>query len=219
MRKFSLLLANHPDVLAKLRSFSLYKYLLHKMQIEKFDRLVNGAINHIKLRHENYISWKGKSLRGVKRLLDDIYFDCVDYLSYDYDGKLALLNSLYSHICFIISCYCNDQEDLELGLSQSESADFIDYENVPEEEKQTISLRGIGLKKISEPEEEIIKESTKDPDLDEGFHKAPPIFLNKAPSKKFLEPSMKRLLASIFSNKGFQNLQNRKIISSRYKIK
>ena len=199
------------DTQAEIRSYCLFKYINHKIELDRFTKLINGVIHHIARRHPNYIIWKGMSWRMSRRLMEDIAFDCKDYLSYDHDGDSALLQQVFSHVKHVITEYIEDREVLMLYKPSTEE-DIVDYEMVADEKKKSIHLRCLLEPTITEPEAEVIKEEYR-PEFDEPKVQAPYTFHNKYPSKKFVENKAHLILEKVLNYNRMEEIVKRQSLN------
>ena len=169
--------------LKKVRSFSVFKYVLYKMQLDYMTLLVQSLLHHIQKSHKNYFGWKGKSWRGEVKLMDDILYDCKAFLSYDHEGDERLLSVVYDHVRYVVSQYIRDREKLFL-LKATDN--LIEYDIVPEEKENDIYVPTLYDQKPVDTEEERIEDHL----LTEKEEPRPhfPIHSRyKQPSKKFRE--------------------------------
>ena len=192
----SFLSSNHESSSSKIKSFCLFKHIIYKVEFDRFNSLVDGVLMHISKRHTNFIDWKSKSRKAIERLLDDLYYDCLDYLSYDYDHDHATLMRVFHEVKVEILEYIEDAERVVL-CSRTSQKDPIDYEDIASEKVEGLHVRMFEHQNIIEPEMEVILDF-RNAEMTEPRPNLPKIFVSK-PKSTLLKKSLNKEVPELSS--------------------
>lgn len=175
-------LHNSKAYMKKLRSFSLFKHIVHKMQWDYMDLLVRSLLSFITQSHKNYFAWKGQSWRREAMVLAEVRYDCAAFLSYDHDGDVRLLALVDRYVAHKVSAYMRDREALFLLPPQD---GIIEYDAVPDEKNHEIHVPNLYERKTEEENEEELANALLMTEKDENMAHVPVPSKSKIPSRKF----------------------------------
>jgi len=132
MEHFSRIIRTSPQISSNVKCFTIFKYIIYKIERDRFINIVEGVLRLISKRHKNHMAWKGKSRAAMRKLLDDLLYDCIDYLSYDFENDELMLRRVYRQVCHEVVEYTESKERLMLVASQVNEV-AVDYEDVASE--------------------------------------------------------------------------------------
>ena len=208
IENFMRIIKTSPQITSNVKCFTLFKYIIYKIERDQFMKVVEGVLRLIGKRHKNHMAWKGKSRTAMRKLLDDLFYDCIDYLSYDFENDEQMLRRVYRQVCHEIVEYAENKERLMLVASQVNDI-AVDYEDVASENNIGLEVPEFTHQNVTEADKEQQTEEDGDNnELAEPRPTVPYIFRSKKAKRSNLIEITQKENEKYFVHNGAGNLRS-----------